>query len=119
MIDRTSSCLLTLGRLRGVLWEKLAQGNITSWLSVGLTVRKSYSQLKKTTSPDGIVLSRDPTFPVLDIENTFLGAQRLGVEPERMVSSPLLPAWSQYDPMSTQAADSLTFPLAVCFDTAP
>jgi hypothetical protein len=84
-----------------------------------LTIRKSYSQLKKTTSPDSIVLSRYPTFPVLDIENTFLGAQRLGVEPERMVSSPLLPAWYQYDPMSTQAAESLTFPLAICFDTAP
>jgi hypothetical protein len=86
---------------------------------LALTVRKSDSQLEKTTRPNRIVLSGYSAFPVLDIENTLLGALRLGIETKRMVSSPLLPAWSQYGPGLTQAAHCLTFPLAIGFDTAP
>lgn len=60
---------------------------------LGLTIGKSDSQFEKTTRPNRTVLSRYSTFPVLDVENTLFGALGLGIETERMVSSPLLPAW--------------------------
>lgn len=56
------------------------------------TVRKRHGEFQEATLPDGLFLSRDATFPVLQIQNSLLGARGLRIEGKGMISAPLLSA---------------------------
>ena len=58
---------------------------------LALTIRESNGQLEESTRPNCVLFARDSAFPIFDIEYTLFGTLWLGIEPERMVSSPLLP----------------------------
>lgn len=60
-------------------------------MRLALTIRESNGQLEESARPNSVLFARDSAFPIFDIEYTFFGTLRFGIEPERMVSSPLLP----------------------------
>lgn len=58
----------------------------------GILVRKRDFKLEETSLPQRLVLARHSTLPLLQIEDSLLGADRFGEEAEGVIFAPLFPA---------------------------
>jgi hypothetical protein len=93
--------------------------NFVRCLDVVLTIRESNGQLEESTRPNCVLFTRNSALPVFDIEYTLFGALGLGVEPERMVSSPLLPIEISVKSGDYAICTNLTSPLVTGSGKAP
>lgn len=71
--------------------RKLSAPVLTKDRSRMLTIWENDAQLEQTSFPQCLVFARDTTLPVLQVEYALRVALRFCVEPERVVSAPLLP----------------------------
>jgi hypothetical protein len=65
-----------------------------------LTIWEDHAQLEQAPLPQSLLLARYATLPSLEIKKTLSIALRLGIEPKRVVSSPLFALLVQ--PVHTQ-----------------